>query len=148
MSGHDVGIVGLGTMGSSHVKLLEAWPNVVVRAGADPALRWRIGPPEVHAAQLDRIRQVMTLETVHVGLIPVDVEAAIWRYHPFAMLDGPDDYDGPSGVWVETLDQNLGVAGAELVERYRQTFRQLQAVATTGAAAAAILDRIARGLPS
>ncbi len=112
----------------------------------EAALRWRIGPPAVQAAQLDRIRQVMTLPSVYMGVIPVDVEAAIWRYHPFAMLDGPDDYEGPAGVWVETLDQNVAVADAEVVDRYRQAFRRLQAVAATGDQAVEILDRTASGL--
>jgi transcriptional regulator with XRE-family HTH domain len=106
------------------------------------ALRWRIGPPAVHAAQLDRIRQVATLSGVSLGIIPMDVEATIWRYHPFAMLDGPDGYEGLVEVFVELLGKNVGISDPESVERYRRTFRQLQAIAATGGQAAAIIDRV------
>lgn len=106
------------------------------------ALRWRMGPASVQAAQLDRIRQAATLGNVYVGVVPVDVEAPIWRYHGFLLLDGLSD-DEPAQVQVETRDNNLTVTEPGAVERYRQSFRQLQEVAATGDELAAILDRAA-----
>lgn len=108
---------------------------------SEAALRWRVGPAYVQAAQIDRIRQVTTLENVYVGVIPVDIEAPIWRYHPFGMFDTQDD-DGPALVIVETLGLNLSVSDPETVERYRTAFRELQQAALTGVALAEVLDRV------
>jgi transcriptional regulator with XRE-family HTH domain len=106
----------------------------------EAALRWRVGPVDGHLAQLDRIRQMGTLSNVYLGIIPLDVEAPIWRYHPFVILDGPADYEGPVEVFVELLGQNVVISDPVAVERYRRAFRQLQAVAVTGSEATAIID--------
>lgn len=110
---------------------------------SEAALRWRIGPPESQAAQLDRIRQIMTLPSVYLGILPVDIEAPIWRYHPFVMLDTPEGQEGPAEVFVELLGQNARLDRPDVVERYRRVFRQLQQAAVTGADALALLDRLA-----
>jgi transcriptional regulator with XRE-family HTH domain len=109
---------------------------------SEAALRWRVGPQPVHVAQLDRIQQVATLSNVHLGVIPMDVEAAIWRYHPFVMLEDLRDEEGADEddlVLAETLSYNVFVRDEETVERYRQAFRRLQGVALTGEPAARIL---------
>lgn len=101
------------------------------------------GPLLVRAAQIDRIRQTMTLPSVSLGILPMGAETDIWRYHGFVILDSEAD-DGPAAVYVELLDQNVSTTDPERVERYRRAFRELQAVAAHGTDAAAILDRLSR----
>jgi hypothetical protein len=110
---------------------------------SEAALRWRMGPTAVQGAQLDRIRQVMTLSNVYVGVVPLDVEAPIWRYHGFAMFDDLID-DGDALVVVETLGRNLSIGDPEGVERYRETFWRLQEFAVTGPEARALIDQVER----
>ena len=40
----------------------------------EAALRWRPGPPELLAAQLDHIAALATLDTINLGVIPMDAE--------------------------------------------------------------------------
>jgi hypothetical protein len=113
----------------------------------EAALRWRVGPGPVQAAQLDRIRQVMTLSNVYVGVVPMDVEAPIWRYHGFVILDALAEGADPE-VLVELLGYNVPPPPAEAVELYREAFRRLQEIAATGEELVRLLDRVARSIPS
>lgn len=104
---------------------------------AEAALRWRLGPPQVMAAQLDRIASVGTLPNVTVGIIPQAAEVAAWHIHGFAILD--DRSDGSPIVRVETLTTGLSITDPEAVERYRQAFRHLRAAAVFGDEAGALI---------
>ncbi len=105
------------------------------------ALCWRVGSPSVQAAQLDRIRQVATLANVYMGIVPMDVQANVWRDHGLYMVDDVAD-EGDALVIVELLCRNVTFTEPEMVEAYREAFRRLQGVAATGATAMAILDRL------
>lgn len=105
------------------------------------ALHWQVGPAPVQAAQLDRIRQVSTLANVYMGIVPMDVKANVWRDHGLYMLDDVAEEDDAL-VIVELLGRNVTFTEPDLVEAYRDAFRRLEAVAATGSAAMAILDRL------
>lgn len=67
----------------------------------EAALRWRVGPAAMQAAQMDRIRQVATLSNVQVGIIPIDLAAPYLALPPLVILEGMgDDTDL---VLVETM---------------------------------------------
>lgn len=91
---------------------------------AEAALRWRLGPPPIMLAQLDRIASVMTLPSVTVGIIAQSAEVTAWHIHGFAILD--DRSDGDPVVRVETLTTGLSISEPDAVERYRQAFRLLR----------------------
>jgi len=111
----------------------------------EAALWWQVAPWPVQAQQLDRIRQAMTLSTVWLGIVPLGVEAPIFRVHGFSMFDEPAD-DGDPLVIVETLTLTLTLSEPAAVEEYREAFRRLQAVAVTGPEALEILARLEAAL--
>jgi len=91
---------------------------------AEAALRWRLGPPPMMLAQLDRIASIATLPNVAVGIIPQAAEVTAWHVHGFAILD--DRQGATPIVRVETLTIGLSIADPDEVERYRQAFRLLR----------------------
>jgi transcriptional regulator with XRE-family HTH domain len=97
---------------------------------AEAALRWRIGPPPVMLAQLDRIASLATLPNVRIGIIPQAAQVDAWHIHGFAILD--DRADGSAIVRVETLTTGLSISEPEAVERYRQAFTLLREAAVGG----------------
>jgi transcriptional regulator with XRE-family HTH domain len=104
---------------------------------AEAALRWRLGPPQMMLAQLDRIASVATLPTVTIGIIPQAAVVAAWHIHGFAILD--DRSDGSPLVRVETLTTGLSISDADAVERYRQAFRRLREAAAFDQEAGALI---------
>lgn len=90
---------------------------------AEVALRWRLGPPAMMRAQVDRIVNTMTLPHLTVGIIPQTAEVTAWHIHGFAILD--DREDGPV-VRVETLTTGLSITDPSDVDRYRQAFHLLR----------------------
>jgi transcriptional regulator with XRE-family HTH domain len=94
---------------------------------AEAALRWRIGPPQMMLAQLDRITSLATLGNVIIGIIPQAVEVPAWHVHGFLVLD--DRADASAVVRVETLTTGLSINDPSAVERYRQAFRLLREAA-------------------
>ena len=97
---------------------------------AEAALRWRIGPPTLMLAQLDRIASLSTLPGVGIGIIPQAAQVSAWHIHGFAILDGRPD--GNVAVRVETLTAGLSISEPEAVERYCQAFASLREAAVTG----------------
>ncbi len=97
---------------------------------AEAALRWRIGPPQMMRAQLDRITSLATLPNVGIGVIPQAAEVAAWHIHGFAILD--DSAVGNAIVRVETLTTGLSITDPDAVQRYRQAFASLREAAIFG----------------
>lgn len=54
---------------------------------AEPVLRWLLCPPEVMAAQLDRLQTAMSLPTVRFGIVPFDVQLPVTPQNSFRMYD-------------------------------------------------------------
>jgi transcriptional regulator with XRE-family HTH domain len=108
----------------------------------EAALRWRLGPPALMLAQLDRIDVTCTLENVAVSVIPQDAEVGEWHDHAFTILD--DRADGGPVVHVETLTSGLTITDAAEAARYHDAFARLRKAAVAGADARAILRRIRR----
>ncbi|MGH3903931.1 MAG: helix-turn-helix domain-containing protein [Pseudonocardiaceae bacterium] len=111
---------------------------------AEAALRWRIGPPKVMIAQLDRITALAGLETVTVGLIPLDAQVDTWHEHGFNLVDGRAE-DDPV-VHIETQTSQVTTTDPAEVAFYRQAFARLRQAAVHGPEAEELLRQIREGL--
>jgi hypothetical protein len=112
---------------------------------AEPALRWRLGPPSVMRSQLDRIVGVSELPNVAVGVLRQDRELRVWHSHGFNLFDDRVDDEDPV-VYVSTLTTGVTVTDAEDVQRYRQVFARLRDAAMFGDEAGEVIRRIAADL--
>jgi transcriptional regulator with XRE-family HTH domain len=109
----------------------------------EAALRLRIGPPHVMRGQADRIISLMSLETVDVGIIPLDADASIIPWVGFNLYD-----DLPEGqtafVTVELPHAYLTASEPGDVEIYQQQLTAIRNTALHGPDARQLLDRIGR----
>lgn len=111
----------------------------------EAALRWSIAPRPVQLAQLDRIRQVLTLPNVNLGILPLGIALPVWHSHGFTIYEDRND-DGDPSVHVETLTASLSVSDPADVETYRRTFASLRSAAVVEEAATAIVGQVAAQL--
>jgi hypothetical protein len=92
-------------------------------------------PPEVMAAQLDRLVAATALgSNVKFGVIPFEMEWPIFLDHGFWIID--NDF-----VIVETIAAELRLTRPDEIQTYVTVFDQLAAIAVYGAAARAIITR-------
>jgi transcriptional regulator with XRE-family HTH domain len=108
---------------------------------AEAALRWRLGPPSLMRAQMDRIITLSALGNVAIGIIPETAEASEWHDHGFNILDDCGDA-GDAVVHVETLTSGLTITDPTDVAAYRDTFARLRGLAVTGDNARALLQQV------
>jgi transcriptional regulator with XRE-family HTH domain len=106
------------------------------------ALRWRPSAVEVQLAQIDRVGQVASMASVQLGILPLEVEAAVWHAHQFTLFEREPD----PVVHVELLSTGINIRDAEDVATYRAKFEQLAKAAVAGDAARALLARVAEDL--
>jgi transcriptional regulator with XRE-family HTH domain len=104
----------------------------------EAALRFRLGPASVMAAQLDRIATLGTLENVSIGLIPASALARTYVPHGFVIFESADG-EQDALVLAETVHANLTMSAADHVELYRQHWSLLREPAVFGAAARDLL---------
>ena len=108
----------------------------------EAALRWRPGPPELLAAQLDHIAALATLDTIELGVIPMDAEMHAITRCSFILYE--DRSDGqPPVVAVETPHASLYASDAADVELYRDQLALFRQSAIYGAEALAFIRAIA-----
>jgi transcriptional regulator with XRE-family HTH domain len=89
------------------------------------ALRWRPGPPELMAAQLDRLISIASLPNVSLGVLMLDQEAPDAYLHPFVVFEMDDD----TLITVETLSAELQVNEPEEIQVYRRTLERYRSAA-------------------
>jgi transcriptional regulator with XRE-family HTH domain len=92
----------------------------------EAALRWRPGPTRLLLGQLDRIKQIATLDNVTVGLIPLADEATTLITHGFVIYEVEEQ---GSWVTVETIHADMRVALPEQLEIYRSRWSLLRQMA-------------------
>ncbi len=92
------------------------------------ALRWRPGPTELMAAQLDRLISVASLPNVSLGVLLLDQEAPDAYLHPFVIFELDDD----ALVTVETLSAELQVNEPLEIGVYRRTLERYRGAAVWG----------------
>ncbi|MGW8376856.1 helix-turn-helix domain-containing protein [Actinacidiphila sp. SB3-2] len=91
----------------------------------EPVLRWRIVPPAMLAAQLDRIVSMSRLTNVHVSVVPLLAEQRDIANHAFVIRDD-------RMVTVETVHAEMVVTDPRDVALYSDKFRRFEHTALAG----------------
>ncbi|MYZ11674.1 helix-turn-helix domain-containing protein [Streptomyces sp. SID2999] len=91
----------------------------------EPVLRWRIVPPPVMAAQLDRIVSISRLAHVDIRVVPLNVRQHDMANHSFAIRDN-------RMVTVETVHAEVLVTDPRDVDVYVRKFNGFERVALVG----------------
>jgi transcriptional regulator with XRE-family HTH domain len=99
------------------------------------ALRARLCPPSVMAAQLDRLLGTVGMDTVNLGIVPFDAPLRLPPGNPFWIFDGrlvvADDWDAER--WLE--DRHA-------VATHRRVWETLSGAAVFGAEAQRVISRV------
>jgi len=102
---------------------------------AEPALRYRLCPPEVMLGQLDRLISLSGLPNVKFGIVGFATPYKVAPAHGFWLLD-------EERVMVETYSAELNLAGPQEIELYRSIFDTMAAAASYGRQAREIIKRV------
>ncbi len=107
----------------------------------EAGLRWRVGPPEVMAAQLERLAALAIEPHLDVRVLPFERTAPVWHDHGFTIL--ADRTDGePDLVNLELLTGTINITDPKEVARYRTAYEQLADLALRGAEAVPLIHRV------
>ncbi|WP_369189571.1 helix-turn-helix domain-containing protein [Streptomyces sp. R08] len=99
----------------------------------------RVCPPDVLVAQLDRLQGVVGMNTVDLGIVPLDAELRLSRANGFWILDD-------RLVTVEDLHAELWLEDAETIALYRRAWDVFAGSAVHGADAQRVIARARREL--
>ncbi|MEU9730446.1 helix-turn-helix transcriptional regulator [Streptomyces sp. NPDC048002] len=91
----------------------------------EPVLRWRIVPPPMMAAQLDRIVSVSRLSHVDIRVVPLSIQQQDMANHSFSIRDN-------RMVTVETVHAEVLVTDPRDVDIYVRKFNGFSRVALSG----------------
>ncbi|MGY9069139.1 helix-turn-helix domain-containing protein [Streptomyces murinus] len=103
------------------------------------ALRAQPCPPEVLAAQMDRLLGVVGMDTVHLGIVPWDAELRLPPANGFWILDD-------RLVTVEDWHAALWLDDAETIALYRRVWDTFAESAVYGAEAQQVIARVRRSI--
>jgi transcriptional regulator with XRE-family HTH domain len=107
----------------------------------EAGLRWRVGPPEVMAAQLDRLAALAVEPHLDVRVLPFDQTGPVWHDHGFTIL--ADRTDGePDLVNLELLTGTINITDPKEVAQYRAAYDRLAGLALRGAEAVPLIHRV------
>ncbi|MGP4020717.1 helix-turn-helix domain-containing protein [Saccharopolyspora sp. 5N708] len=101
---------------------------------SEAALRHPIAPPQVMAAQLDRLLALAGMSTLRLAILPLDAQLTVVPLHGFVIIDDL--------ALVETVSTEMTVTDADDLARFHRLFDALLAAALEGAAARALLRRL------
>ncbi|MFF1402639.1 helix-turn-helix domain-containing protein [Streptomyces sp. NPDC058294] len=105
----------------------------------EPALRAQVCPPEVLAAQMDRLLGVVGMDTVHLGIVPLEATLRLPPGNGFWILDD-------RLVTVEDWHAELWLDDAETIALYRRVWDTLAESAVFGADAQQVIARVRRSI--
>ncbi|MEJ8669658.1 helix-turn-helix transcriptional regulator [Streptomyces sp. MS1.AVA.1] len=91
----------------------------------EPVLRWRIVPPQMMAAQLDRIVSISRLSHVDIRIVPLQIQQRDIANHAFVIRDD-------RMVTVETVHAEVVVTDPRDVGLYVEKFEGFERVALSG----------------
>ena len=107
----------------------------------EAGLRWRVGPPQVMAAQLDRLAALAGEPHLDLRVLPFERTAPVWHDHGFTIL--ADRTDGePDLVNLELLTGEINITDPKEVAQYRAAYEQLADLALRGAEAVPLIRRV------
>jgi transcriptional regulator with XRE-family HTH domain len=101
----------------------------------EAVLRYRLCPPEVMLAQLDRLIAATALSGVRIGVIPNSTSYVTIPAHGFWILDD-------KLVMVETISAELNLAQPEEIDLYTRAFARLAGIASYGSDARAVITTV------
>lgn len=101
-------------------------------------LRWRVGPPDVMTAQLDRVAVLAGEPHLDVRVLPFAATRPVWHDHGFTILADRAD-DQPDLVHIETLTGVVNVTDPAQVSAYQEVYDQLATLAVGGSEAVALI---------
>lgn len=106
----------------------------------EAGLRWRVGPPEVMVAQLDRLAALAVEPHLDLRVLPFERTAPVWHDHGFTIL--ADRTDGePDLVNLELLTGTINITDPKEVAQYRAAYDRLADLALRGADAVPLIHR-------
>ncbi|MEU8774389.1 helix-turn-helix transcriptional regulator [Streptomyces sp. NPDC048606] len=105
----------------------------------EPVLRWRIVPPQMMAAQLDRIVSVSRLAHVDIRVVPLSAPQTDIANHAFVIRDD-------RLVTVETVHAEMVVTDPRDVEMYVRKFAGFEESALSGDEMRSLAEGIRDGL--
>ena len=105
----------------------------------DGALHSRVCPPEVLAAQLDRLLGVVGMDTIHLGIVPLDAGLRLLPGNSFWIMD-------ERLVVVEDWHAELWLDDAETIALYRRVWDTFAESAVYGAEAQRVIARVRRSI--
>ncbi|GAA2679118.1 MULTISPECIES: helix-turn-helix transcriptional regulator [Actinosynnema] len=105
----------------------------------ESALRWRVGPPELMAAQIEHLRELARRPEVDLGVIPEDVVLPDTHLpHGFQVIDARAvTFDGYTAFAIDRDPDNI--------DYYTRLFTRLHSFAAREDALPPLLDRITAG---
>ncbi len=103
------------------------------------ALWSKVCPPEVLVAQLDRLLGMVGMDTVHLGIVPLDSALRLPPANSFCMLDD-------RMVAVEDWHAELWLDDAETIALYRRVWDTLAESAVFGTDAQQVIARVRRSI--
>ena len=109
-------------------KVLRSGRRRFIVVLAEQALRTRVGTPQVMAAQLQHLLEVMRLPNVSVGIIPPMAERYTLAQVPFWIWDD-------ARVTIETISARLEIIRPDEIALYTTVFDQLRQSAVYGSKA-------------
>jgi transcriptional regulator with XRE-family HTH domain len=109
-------------------KVLRSGRRRFIVVLAEQALRTRVGTPQVMAAQLQHLLEVMRLPNVSVGIIPPMAERYTLAQVPFWIWDD-------ARVTIETISASLEITRPDELSLYATVFDQLRQSAVYGSQA-------------
>ncbi len=107
----------------------------------EAGLRWRVGPPDVMAAQLDRVAVLAAEPHLDVRVLPFSRTAPVWHDHGFTILADRAD-DQPDLVHLELLTGPANVTEPGAVAAYKEAYERLAALAVGGRDAVAVVRTV------
>lgn len=115
-------------------------PGKELRLLMHESVLWaRVCPPEVLAAQLDRLLGVVGMDTVRMGILPLDAPLRLALGNSFCMLD-------QRLVVVEDWHAELWLDDGETIALYRRVWDTFAESAVYGADAQQVIARVRRSI--
>jgi transcriptional regulator with XRE-family HTH domain len=125
--------------------LLYSRGKTLRRVIGEAGLRWRIGPPEVMAAQLDRLAALAVEPHLDIRVLPFERTGPVWHDHGFTIL--ADRTDGePDLVNLELLTGMVNITDPNDVARYHAAYERLADLALPGAEAVPLINQVKSAL--
>ncbi len=110
----------------------------------ESVLRRIIGGPEVMREQLTHLREIAERPTVEIRILPLRRGAHAGLDGAFWLYEMPDPY--PDVAYIENLAGAVYVEEDTAVDRFRQAYYQLSAMALAGKESAALIAALAKEL--